>query len=113
MGVWIETHNSLNGLSPETSHPAWVCGLKHVLEGTLNEIEKSHPAWVCGLKLNVEAVNVTSVVTPCVGVWIETLNQNKCSRLWKSHPAWVCGLKLPKNQTLAYDGGHTLRGCVD
>ena len=33
-------------------------------------------------------------VTPCVGVWIETvLNYHQDLNLW-SHPAWVCGLKL-------------------
>ena len=35
---------------------------------------KSHPAWVCGLKLFATAGTVHgNIVTPCVGVWIETL----------------------------------------
>ena len=33
----------------------------------------SHPAWVCGLKLCEEAEKEFAPVTPCVGVWIETL----------------------------------------
>ena len=34
-------------------------------------------------------------VTPCVGVWIETVFR-KTHWLYKvSHPAWVCGLKRP------------------
>ena len=33
-------------------------------------------------------------VTPCVGVWIETVIEDcKRQREAKSHPAWVCGLK--------------------
>ena len=35
------------------------------------------------------------MVTPCVGVWIETLKKVVISWKVKSHPAWVCGLKLP------------------
>ena len=35
----------------------------------------SHPVWVCGLKLNGgEMANEPTVVTPCMGVWIETFN---------------------------------------
>ena len=34
----------------------------------------SHPAWVCGLKLGEVVVVSNGVsVTPCVGVWIETI----------------------------------------
>ena len=37
------------------SHPAWVCGLKHISFGKRNRRQVSHPAWVCGLKLkNIE-----------------------------------------------------------
>ena len=36
----------------------------------------SHPAWVCGLKLNrYVLIKQVTDVTPCVGVWIETLYQ--------------------------------------
>ena len=55
----------------------------------------SHPAWVCGLKQPLQKDKPGGLlVTPCVGVWIETLNSftKKFSKL--SHPAWVCGLKL-------------------
>ena len=34
-------------------------------------------------------------VTPCMGVWIETYNEVwTCDGCEKSHPVWVCGLKL-------------------
>ena len=54
---------------------------------------QSHPAWVCGLK-HIFLVVYTNVyvVTPCVGVWIETL-------------------RLPMVYTMSRS--HTLRGCVD
>ena len=51
----------------------------------------SHPAWVCGLKPLVELARTLRVVTPCVGVWIET-----------DQMAAQFNIK-----------GHTLRGCVD
>ena len=40
---------------------------------------------------------VCILVTPCVGVWIETYSftLNSLSD-WLSHPAWVCGLKPEK-----------------
>ena len=33
------------------------------------------------------------LVTPCVGVWIETADWFTRTVPVKSHPAWVCGLK--------------------
>ena len=48
-------------------------GLNLLIYNMLLDIE-SHPAWVCGLKLRILAVPSCRVlVTPCVGVWIETL----------------------------------------
>ena len=35
-------------------------------------------------------------VTPCVGVWIETITLYQHSEPELSHPAWVCGLKLKR-----------------
>ena len=32
-------------------------------------------------------------VTPCVGVWIETMMNAEQNAALTSHPAWVCGLK--------------------
>mgnify|MGYP006928980421 CR=1 FL=1 len=53
----------------------------------------SHPAWVCGLKRISLFYHVKCCsVTPCVGVWIETL-------------------RLPMVYTMSRS--HTLRGCVD
>ena len=33
------------------------------------------------------------MVTPFVGVWIETYENEKAKGLFMSHPSWVCGLK--------------------
>ena len=45
----------------------------------------------------------TCFVTPCMGVWIETLLRCSGCRNRRPHPVWVCGLKLcrpPGNRTL-------------
>ena len=40
-------------------------------------------------------VNHSTIVTPCVGVWIETAALLfPMLQVLRSHPAWVCGLKL-------------------
>ena len=54
-----------------------------------------------------------AIVTPCVGVWIETYTARIVKILHESHPAWVCGLKHPNNDSYVSIRGHTLRGCVD
>ena len=73
-----DSHNSglnlliYNMLLDIESHPAWVCGLKHVCIGMSVIVPWSHPAWVCGLKHFSGTLGDVPVVTPCVGVWIET-----------------------------------------
>ena len=47
-------------------------GLNLLIYNMLLDIE-SHPAWVCGLKhLTYKHPLRRYIVTPCVGVWIET-----------------------------------------
>ena len=66
-------------------------GLNLLIYNMLLDIE-SHPAWVCGLKqVRRKGTESPEIVTPCVGVWIETKNR--------------------KRKVLQYC--HTLRGCVD
>ena len=54
-----DSHNSglnlliYNMLLDIGSHPAWVCGLKHIYSLQVILLLQSHPAWVCGLKLCV------------------------------------------------------------
>ena len=47
-------------------------GLNLLIYNMLLDIE-SHPAWVCGLKHTKTYHQLAPIlVTPCVGVWIET-----------------------------------------
>ena len=83
------------------SHPAWVCGLKHSYSDSVHVFDQSHPAWVCGLKLIMWIIGMVNhshtlrgcvdwnilasvkvfliIVTPCVGVWIETMRRWRCT----------------------------------
>ena len=115
-----DSHNSglnlliYNMLLDIESHPAWVCGLKQRFKTTTDKEEKSHPAWVCGLKQRPgNCERKTDRVTPCVGVWIETLMLAELVKSKASHPAWVCGLKQKVAFQRLYKSSHTLRGCVD
>ena len=57
------------------SHPVWVCGLKHTTIFFKITILWSHPVWVCGLKLCCKGMQAWfRDVTPCMGVWIETVD---------------------------------------
>ena len=76
-----DSHNSglnlliYNMLLDIESHPAWVCGLKRWGKVGYVVEHQSHPAWVCGLKPSWEAARAARPVTPCVGVWIETMTR--------------------------------------
>ena len=91
VGVWIETTMRMMFANAVKSHPAWVCGLKHLKDARFE--------WL--------------YVTPCVGVWIETLLTLLLYRAMLSHPAWVCGLKPDTTNVSTSPLSHTLRGCVD
>ena len=93
-----DSHNSglnlliYNMLLDIESHPAWVCGLKLMLVLRWLLWLRSHPAWVCGLKRSTPPMSyIRTLVTPCVGVWIET----------------------GRIMFIIKTGSHTLRGCVD
>ena len=50
----------------------------------------SHPAWVCGLKLLVDYdFPYLRSVTPCVGVWIETYSEH-IANVQKGHTLRGC-----------------------
>ena len=89
MGVWIETSWFGQYRSTSPSHPVWVCGLKLTVNDGLSALLESHPVWVCGLKLlQRTATSYPPRVTPCMGVWIETVliltghNNIKCHTLY-------------------------------
>ena len=76
---------------------------------------ESHPAWVCGLKPGMENNKQSNtVVTPCVGVWIETLELIKSKYPTAVTPCvgvWIETIMTHKE--IENELGHTLRGCVD
>ena len=43
---------------------------------------------------HIKLISSLSIVTPYVGVWIETYHQEVGDIFPESHPTWVCGLKL-------------------
>ena len=51
-----------------------------------------------GVWIETESIGLAyqlALVTPFVGVWIETLHKLRCYPAQRqSHPSWVCGLKL-------------------
>ena len=115
VGVWIETSRSMYYCHLTWSHPSWVCGLKRNIHSMQLSYQMSHPSWVCGLKHVCAENQCHCLVTPFVGVWIETRpKQDRLSGcrvtpfvgVWietpddllrhpepRSHPSWVCGLK--------------------
>ena len=74
MGVWIETlyRNDYGfAVSVTPCVGVWIETLIHYW--TLPACQASHPAWVCGLKhVTMNFLLKMYKVTPCVGVWIET-----------------------------------------
>ena len=113
VGVWIETIVRAYYQYITLSHPTWVCGLKLFMTLSCMMKPPSHPTWVCGLKLMSYVMLWIMVVTPYVGVWIETMGLIVIVDSIKSHPTWVCGLKLLKKRRFCLMLSHTLRGCVD
>ena len=75
-----DSHNSglnlliYNMLLDIESHPAWVCGLKHMKHLTRHHAPAVTPCvgvWI-ETALIIDA-RACAIVTPCVGVWIETI----------------------------------------
>ena len=97
------------------SHPAWVCGLKHITN-IRNSLQSTVTPCV-GVWIETIASNEDyslENVTPCVGVWIETISQSSQSIPRGVTPCvgvWIetgsCFLSSSRVWS------HTLRGCVD
>ena len=115
VGVWIETQTCLAVICYHRSHPAWVCGLKPVESTNHLSRKESHPAWVCGLKLPILSAPLTSAltVTPCVGVWIETLNSIDVRSSTLVTPCVGVWIETSILLMFVILLSHTLRGCVD
>ena len=73
MGVWIETIIWLFCRHPGMSHPVWVCGLKHSHVDDGDEVFDVTPCMGVWIEtLARERTKNRLNVTPCMGVWIET-----------------------------------------
>ena len=135
MGVWIETRWFWNRDAYQTSHPAWVCGLKpsgphpwtgskgHTLRGcvdwnlTMTSLWPDFKVTPCvgvWIETRIYSSNWgTSLVTPCVGVWIETLKGVQTG-FYRGHTLRGCvDWNIPESIELMISISHTLRGCVD
>ena len=160
VGVWIETCPSRYTQTASESHTLRGCVdwnkcrpsllypiFGHTLRGCVDwnrlihsaerPYQMSHPSWVCGLKLlRLQNISCRLLVTPFVGVWIETYRQKNMWKTDTSHPSWVCGLKqccrpwakmvttvtpfvgvwietMNIRTVISILCRHTLRGCVD
>ena len=113
VGVWIETSVTGICLASVLSHPAWVCGLKlggivaagaslgHTLRGCVD--------WNL---LNSEQ-KIVAAVTPCVGVWIETIMHPRQTGQGIVTPCVGVWIETYSEHIANVQKGHTLRGCVD
>ena len=88
-------------------------GLNLLIYNMLLDIE-SHPAWVCGLKLTRPYRCQVNLVTPCVGVWIETQFLQRSVGIGIVTPCvgvWI--ETIFRILLVSPCQSHTLRGCVD
>ena len=73
VGVWIETTYKTKYHAQTMSHPAWVCGLKHIYPCLYGYSVKVTPCVGVWIETCLSSCGGTwNEVTPCVGVWIET-----------------------------------------
>ena len=115
VGVWIETLLWGKNKRPNTSHPAWVCGLKHLLRWWFQKGYISHTLRGCvDWNWNALIFPTRGFVTPCVGVWIETARKIGERNRRTSHTLRGCvDWNHLSVQSIHSSRGHTLRGCVD
>ena len=96
------------------SHPSWVCGLKLKISNT-TKIRVSHTLRGCvDWNVLIIVLRIVLLVTPFVGVWIETALNCSCNNLFWVTPfvgVWIeTGIGKSVASVLK---SHTLRGCVD
>ena len=116
VGVWIETLSLLSWKPCSQGHTLRGCVDWNILYTCFNDKHNtSHTLRGCvDWNININYIRPTAnIVTPCVGVWIETVLHLESVWLAPSHPAWVCGLKRIHSHKHSCIYSHTLRGCVD
>ena len=78
MGVWIETIGMQTQYRCELSHPSWVCGLKRTFTIDKGKDPLVTPFVGVWIETNEKEHRLKrQYVTPFVGVWIETVHQAK------------------------------------
>ncbi len=94
VGVWIETGYRCAALNKAVGHT-----LRGCVDWNLSWIQLAcskpcHTLRGCvDWNLWHDVIKTKSLVTPFVGVWIETHENIYLYIYVKSHPSWVCGLK--------------------
>ena len=76
----------------QKSHPLRVRELKHNTNQRIKNILESHPLRVRELKLGKESLDVSKIVAPFTGAWIETINGDLKTAISKVAPftgAWI------------------------
>ena len=113
MGVWIETNITLITVSMHC----------HTLRGCVDwnfAVEDGNigvlvtpcvGVWI--ETYNKKTPIDTNIVTPCVGVWIETYRRASYPLLRNVTPCVGVWIETPRIFDDAALKGHTLRGCVD
>ncbi len=92
----------------------WECGLKQIEWSARLRISVVTP--YVGVWIETECrryIACEEEVTPYVGVWIETQLLTKMMSFMASLLMWECGLKLTINNELKSQGSHSLCGSVD
>ena len=92
----------------------WECGLKQIAWSARLRISVVTP--YVGVWIETECrryIACEEEVTPYVGVWIETQLLTKMMSFMASLLMWECGLKLTINNELKSQGSHSLCGSVD
>ena len=96
------------------SHPAWVCGLKQMLTVDRNSLDCHTLRGCVDWNLPPTLKRLLGLVTPCVGVWIETANaKSRCARAKVTPCVGVWIETRPPSCWQKNWKRHTLRGCVD
>ena len=90
-----------------------MCGLKHDNDGNslLDIVTPCVGVWIeTSLMLTLE---MASAVTPCVGVWIETIRIERYGSTYFVTPCVGVWIETGHLANGNIKWGHTLRGCVD
>ena len=96
------------------SHPAWVCGLKRFIAAKAIMYYIVTPCVGVWIETQYYCIRVKGdSVTPCVGVWIETIMHPRQTGQGIVTPCVGVWIETYSEHIANVQKGHTLRGCVD